>query len=417
MREAKELNRRRFGDRSRIVRMLSDSYGVKVTANKGTLTVVVPETFSIIDDPGRVLHVVGAFAKIARTFRIRHIEIDQSRLRHYDLAANALLDTIATELKTEARQRGVRLVFKGKYPASAQVKRFIKSIGIVKHLNLPHEAEASPEKNGQRAFDRRNCHYLYRGDPSKSDFKSRTIASFVDHVNHCLSDHGRELTPAARQKLCEYIGEILGNAEEHAGLVDWTIQGYLDNTAPTPQCEIAIFNFGHSIADTLQALDPKSYTRQQIAEYLLLHRGFNWFGPKWRETDLLTLAALQGHVSSKNFSKADTRGQGTVDLISFFQKVYQECAESDGVAPAAMAIVSGSTYILFDGKYSMQSGPSGGKVIAFNPENTLRKKPDEHYVRSLGTLKFPGTIISIRFPLSKSTVALGATNHGQDRDH
>lgn len=417
-REAKELQRIRFGDRSRIVRMLGEAYSGEVRVVKGRLRVTVPKTFSIIDDPIQALMLITKFAKSAREHRIRTIEIDQSSLERYDLAANAVLDTVATELVTECKQRGTRLNFKGQYPRSGEVRRFIKSLGIVKHLNLPHEANAQPDQSGLRVFDRRNCHYLYRGDPTKADFKTRTITSFIDHINNCLGDQGRQLTPAARQKLGEYIGEILGNAEEHAGMVDWTIQGYLDNAAAAPLCEIAIFNFGHSIADTLERLDPASYTRKQIAQYVLTHRGFRFFGPRWREVDLFTLAALQGHVSSKNVTALTTRGQGTVDLIEFFQKMYAECRGENCDIPATMAIVSGSTHILFDGTYSMRNGPTGGKVIAFNSENTLAKRPDESKVRSLGSLKFPGTIISIRFPLSRSsTVALGAPNHGQDREH
>jgi hypothetical protein len=72
-----------------------------------------------------------------------------------------------------------------------------------------------------------------------------------------------------------------------------------------------------------------------------------------------------------------------------------------------MAIVSGGTYILFDGTHRMRETEGKGKTIAFNKSNDLYLKPDEDYVKPLRGLHFPGTIISIRFPLSTtSTVTL-----------
>ncbi|GGD00050.1 hypothetical protein GCM10011396_54450 [Undibacterium terreum] len=385
--------------------MLAQANRHKVPDLGKSVDIVVPPVFSIIEDPTTAIQLVEKFAKVVRMYRVRSIRIDQSALEQYDLAANALLDLVATEIVVEGRYRDSKVGFSGAYPKNESIKRFIRSMGIIKHLSVKHEGPSDNEVAKLRRFDKRNRHYHVKADPTKSDFKSRTVQGFVDHVDTCLGDHRRALTPRARHKLCEYIGEILGNAEEHPGFVDWTIQGYLDNSLEDPICEIAIFNFGKSIAETLKALPSGSYTRQQIDPYLKLHHGMSLFTPNWRQTDLLTLVALQGHVSSKNNSKDDTRGQGTGDLIEFFQKVHEECA-ADSPIKAKMAIVSGETYILFDGTYKMRESGGRGKVIAFNVSNDLYSKPDPRYVKPLG-LHFPGTIISIRFPLSTtSTVAL-----------
>ncbi|MFM0060611.1 hypothetical protein PQR64_33810 [Paraburkholderia phytofirmans] len=414
--EQRRVNKLRFGDHSRIVRMLAECSTAELKLPRTGAKVVVPPTFSIIDDPVTALQVILSFAKLARDNRLRSIEIDHSRMQVCDLAANAVLDLVASELSTEARQRGSKIRFFGRYPIPTHLKRFVQCIGIVKQLSIAHEVPSPEEKNGVRIFDKRKRHYHDPIDPTQADFKSRVAVDFVDHINGCLNDHGRALTPAAVHKLCVYIGEILGNAEDHAGFEDWTIQGYLDNAVDTPMCEIAIFNFGASIAETLSGLPADCYTWRQISSYVLMHRGAKLFRVGWRERDLLTLIALQGNVSSKNHSEKDTRGQGTVDLIEFFQKVYEECAK-DSRESAKMAILSGSTHILFDGKYRLGGSSARGKVIAFNAENTLYKQPDSSYVRSLGALKFPGTIISIRFPLSTaSTVALGVNRNEPNRD-
>ncbi|MBR7793719.1 hypothetical protein KDM87_14060 [Undibacterium sp. FT147W] len=399
-------HKQRFGERSHIIRMLARSFKKDVKETGKVLIVDVPKVFSIIENPISSIGLIQKFAKVVREHRVKSIRIDQTKLEVYDLAANALLDLVASEIVVEGRQKRIKTKFSGLYPKEESVKRFIRSMGIVKHLNVKHELPNRDETAELRLFDKRNRHYTAKSDPRKADFKSKTIQEFSDHIDTCLGDHNRKLTARARFHLCEYIGEILCNAEDHPGFVDWTIQGYLDNSLDDPICEIAIFNFGKSIGETLKALPKDSYTRQQIDPYLKLQHGAGFFSNVWRQTDLLTLMALQGHVSSKNTSKNDTRGQGTGDLIGFFQKVYKECAATSKIK-AKMAIVSGGTYFLFDGKYEMRESAGRGKVIAFNAANDLYQKPDSEYVKPLADLHFPGTIISIRFPLSsKSTITL-----------
>ena len=224
----------------------------------------------------------------------------------------------------------------------------------------------------------------------------------------CLKRVKRRLKPAGRMNLANYVAEILNNAEEHAGLVDWTIQGYLDTSLVVPICEIALFNFGRSFADTFRDLPRDSYTWTQIGRYIEIHRTARLFRRNWQEEDLLTVVALQPHVSSKNTIETDTRGHGTVELIDFFQRVHQECTKQN--AGAEMGIVSGSTYIRFDGRYKLQDGGEGRRVIAFNADNSLMQQPDPKYVRSLGQVRFPDTIISIRFPLTAQSTLGGAIN-------
>ncbi len=219
------------------------------------------------------------------------------------------------------------------------------------------------------------------------------------------------------QTLGAYLGEILANAEDHAGYLDWTVQGYLDNTLDVPMCEIAIFNFGRSIAESLQSVDEHGYTWKQVSPYLDMHTQRKLFGRTWREEDLLTVIALQGNVSRLNTSEQTTRGQGTVELIDFFQRINDVCNGDTG--SARMAIVSGSTYILFDGTYRMEVQEEGaGKVIAFNSDNDLYQRPDPKFVKNLGDQRFPGTIISIKFPLSlaESSLVEEVTN-GNEHDN
>lgn len=396
-----------FGRRSKINKHLAHTADESLPIDrKGQILVSVPKTLSIIEAPEGAIKLVARFAKAAMSpRRIRSIFFDHSKLENYDLAANALLDVVASELDSQYTVRGSRLSLrcKGALPTNPRVRRFIRAIGIIKHLDVKHEAPSKKESTSIEVFDVRLKHYSPAAKKISAGRRDKVAKKFVDHIRKCLAKINRELTPSGVTRLTEYLTEILNNAEDHAGLIDWTLQGYLDGSAATAFCEIAIFNFGSSIADTLRALPRDCYTWKQIAPYIDMHEGHQFFGPDWREEDLLTVMALQPHVSSKNHSENDTRGQGTVDLIQFFQTVFEECAEAK--SDASMAILSGSTHINFDGTHKIQGGAAGARpVIAFNKNNDLRERPDKKYVRPLGSSKFPGTIISIRFPLSSDSL-------------
>ena len=267
---------------------------------------------------------------------------------------------------------------------------------MVRNLEVEHEYLREDESKNLRVFRRCSTTKSFATFDA-ADFKEKTTRSFVDHINACLKDHDRRLTDEAVQKLSDYTGEIIANAEDHSGNYDWSIIGYLDNDADSHMCEINIFNFGKSISETFRSLKSDAYIMTQISPYLEAHRKKSFFSPGWNEDDLLTLVALQGHISSKNLNMHDDRGQGTVDLINFFQKVHSECT-CEKNSSARMAILSGSTFILFDGKYMMEADARGRQIIAFNDTNDLNDAPDKKYVYNIDN-HFPGTLIAIRFQL------------------
>ena len=326
--------------------------------------------------------------------------------KSYDLGANAILDVLVDELRVQARRTGRRLSWTGSYPTDKSLRRFVQAMGVIKKLEVTHEYPHPEEAARLEVFDWRCRHYIRAVRPNESYLKSRVTQKFADHSNKCLKRVGKTLTAPARHRLCQYIGEVIDNAEEHAGMLDWSIQGYLDTHLEIPLCEIVIFSFGKTIAQTFNELPSGHYTRQQVQHYLDLHQNGGLFTAGWRPEDLYTLVALQGHVSTKNNSAVDTRGNGTVDLIEFFQKVYAECTKEFPESKAQMTLVSGSTNIQFDGTYKMEPNSSGVRIIAFNAGNDLTKRPDSKYVHELKEVFFPGTILSIRFPLSAARLSI-----------
>lgn len=391
---------------------LSRKMGEAVTRNirADNITVRIPKTFSIISDPEGAIEALARLVSVVSSRRVRLIFFDHQEMDSYDLAAEQIIDVVAEELDRVYRYAGWPLRIGGLYPKTDEARRFLKAIGIIKHLKLAEEYLPSEEQERLEIFVAHRRQGKEDVVVGKSDRKSNETKRFVDHINKCLKRNGRSLTAFGIERLSTYTGEILANAEEHSGRGEWLLAGYLDNSTGEHSCEIAVLSFGDSFADTFIRLDQKSFARSQIEPYLRAHRSRKLFTPSWAVDDLMTLVALQGGISSRNLSDMDTRGQGTVELIGFFEKMHDEGVGTSS-GKCEMAILSGHTHIRFDGKYRLGSDSMQRDVIAFNGANSLEDPPDSHYVRRL-PLKFPGTVVSIKFPLQPAFTQAGASAQG-----
>ena len=384
--------------KSQSLDLLRDTSLLESIKSKPYKTISIPPVFSIIDNPTGTLKVAKQLATYSRLpIKIKGITIDHFNIKSIDLAAESILDLAVMEMEKEIKSHNRKFEIKGHYPLDEHLKRFIRAIGIVKNLDIQHEFLTKDEEKDLKIFQMRNSRFYQKDNIDQSDYKENTITDFVDHINSCLMVNGRKLTPESILNLADYTGEIISNVEDHTDINDWSIVGYLDNSHEEHICEITIFNFGNTMASTLNDLPEAHYTKKIISPYIELHKNKGWFSDDWDENDLLTLIALQGDISSKNIDETMDRGQGTVEMIEFFQQVHQECMK-ESHSCARMAILSGSTHILFDGTYAMSS-VNGRKIIAFNKDNNLESPPDKKFVTNLGKTFFPGTIISIRFPL------------------
>ena len=380
----------------------------------GRVHFTAPPIFSLIENPQGVLFAIRRLALEVMMPNVREILLDLSKVNDFDIGANALLSLVIEEVVAQADKAVPKrkIEWLGRYPKDASIRRLVRAIGFIQRLKIRGEFPPVDVASRLEVFTAQRKADHIALDLEKRDQKSLTTKKFADHINRCLSHRGLTLTPEALQRLCSYVGEMLDNAEEHSAGDYWAIEGYLDTHTDDWMCEIVIFNLGHSISQSLTRLTPNHFTAKQIEPYVLSHIGAGDTG--LRRATLLTVIALQGGVSSKNHSKADTRGMGTVELIEFFQDMYQEAMASNSEQTATMSLISGSTRIIFDGKYTMAKGKSGSPVIAFNASNRLHLPPDMDYVGEFDeSVAFPGTILSIRFPLAdKSTVSL--IDRGQD---
>lgn len=379
-----------------IINLFSEVTTEKCAIKKGEIVLKTPQEFSLIKNPSESLLAASKLANTVRNEKYKKfLVVDYAATQDMDLAAESVLGLIAKEIKKEYKNK--KHTFSGFYPKGDRLERLVRGIGLIKLLNAEHEYLPEDQKDKINIFEKGNVSLGPRA--SGVTYAETVVKDFVTHINSCLANLNKKLTQTAIERLSNYTSEILDNVHEHSGgKPAWYVKGYYDYHDESKICEIAIFNFGNTIADTFKSLPKESYAYKMIEPYIKEHKSKNIFSSEWNEEDLLTVAALQGDTSCKNMQSTDTRGNGTIEMINFFDDISKEC--SGDSFPPEMAIISGATHIRFDGKYRPSEDANGKKTIAFNKENNLNEAPDKNYVSHLKHVSFPGTVISIKFLLA-----------------
>lgn len=360
-----------------------------------------PDVFSLSKNPAGCIAYFSEIVEYVRSTRRPRIVLDQRRIKHLGLGADSVLGVILTEIKQELRATYGSYI-KGFKPRAKEIQCVMDEVGSVRSLFMDVEEDI------RLSFTSRAKVFRHRHRPSDQGMSSThcdpvsdVIRDFAVHLSESLSLIGRKLSVDGRSSICHYVGEVINNVEEHAGLGEWAMVGFSDPDARNPTYSCVIFCFGKTIAETFQELPRDSYPWKVIEPYINAHKGGSLFTSDWREEDLLTLISLQGDISCKSVDGQSDRGQGTVELINFFQGVTTECGLRE--LDAEMNIISGSTRIRFDGRYGMSFRSDLNRdIIAFNSANDLWSRPDRSAVMSLEGVKFPGTLITVRLPLMGS---------------
>jgi hypothetical protein len=360
-----------------------------------------PVIFSISRNPGECLEYFQDIVTYARTARRPRIVLNQRKIRYLGLGADSILGVILSEIKSELRFTYGAYI-KGFKPRSKEIQQLMDEVGSVRALFMESEQDIRLSFTSKAMVFRHRHRSADEGaESTHHDPSGLAISEFSDHLNDSLSIIGRELSIDGRDSFCHYAAEVIDNVREHAGLREWAIVGYSDPEAGVPTYRAVIFCFGKTIAQTFLDLPEDAYPRRVIAPYINAHKGGALFTQDWREEDLITLIALQGDISSKSVDSASDRGQGTVELIEFFQRITTECGIRN--SSAEMNIISGSTRVRFDGTYQMSFRTDMNRdVIAFNPTNDLAVRPDRQAVMPLVGGRFPGTLITVEIPLTTS---------------
>lgn len=223
---------------------------------------------------------------------------------------------------------------------------------------------------------------------------SKTVTELINRGIESIIGKGNDLSYSENAAIISAITEHFDNILLHVPNARY---GYLCTffDRRDQKVTILIFNYGHTIASTLEKNDIPNEVKTDIELVIQNHKkmGYLGFGNSFTKENALTLLALQEGISSKLIID-DSRGHGLIDYINHCKKL------NNG---AKITIISGKTAIRIDETSNIREQNVFGrsrKIIAFNNENDLYIKPDKKHVIKLNVF-FPGVIIETVIPLKR----------------
>lgn len=394
---------------SRLLSSVEDTTFLEPSAYNGwEKKIVVPEKFTLYNNPNSVIDVALELDNIDKESHIDSIFYDFSKCEDMDLAASTIIDVFSVKKITEInKHKNQKINVNGKNSKSKNVNIMMNANGIKKHLGFVHHKYG--ENNPDFSFidlliGGKKTNYIKVNNSLNSSVASTRIVSFYDN---CLRKHGYSLSAEGERTIFGLSGEVIDNCEQHANPNNdpkygnqWFVNAFhrrIDNEISS--ISIVIMNFGLSIYEGInEVLNQPNIDLVQIEMknrlVELSEKNKTWLTNKLTDETLYTLYALQEGVSRKRTIHDLSRGMGTISLIETFQKLGESLRKN---YETRMCLLSGSAFIKFDKKYKIGTNPeTKRKNIAFNKENDLTVQPDKKNVYSLKKA-FPGTIISMDF--------------------
>ncbi|MCM1048024.1 MAG: hypothetical protein NC433_06340 [Clostridiales bacterium] len=366
---------------------------------KGQVSVRIPKRFSISEQPDRTINLIRKLYTVCMCENVDKIKFDHSFCEFLGLSASTIMDIILLVAIEYREKINNPLILAGTFPKDPMVRDIFLASGLPYHINANYLL--GYDENNVEKFE------TVSGECSNDVRQSGKIATkLTEYFNKCLLHQNMKLRNEGISLLVTLLGEVLGNCEIHGGEhATWYTQGHYEDNRNKKygEMQLLFLNLGNTIYQGLKDHSSEE-TKERLKFYLEKHNQF--FSEKWDEEMACTVFALQEGISrlrNKEIEGYTGRGTGTVTLIETLNLIGR-C--DDGQMPE-MTIISGSTYIKFDGQYNMkmekfENDPAFGsgekRIIAFNKENNIYEPADNAAVRKLKE-NFPGTVISLRIYL------------------
>ena len=372
-------------------------------------SIVIPEKFSIIDNPEDSIDVIRKTISALLIENVDEVIFNYAKCKDIDLGTQALFDIILkdySEFKSRCAriQRNKHDVF----PAfgaininDENIQNLIWSVGSPANLGIGEIQNKEIENFKLRTYNNTKG----KDECKRMERKDLDTTEIADYVINSLRRMGKKLTPKKRDDLCTIIGEILINAEEHSTTNHRFSIGYFKEKNQEGShmglFRLVILNFGDTIYEKFKSPDcPNKDFVNRMKELSDKYTKRIFFIPgKFEEETLWTLYALQEGVTSVS-KESYKRGNGSIRFIESFFNIKGTSA-SDSIS--RMTILSGRTKILFDGKYCITERQSRNgeihKAMTFNNTGNIEDKPDIECVMHTNNY-FPGTLISAELLLN-----------------
>ena len=350
----------------------------------------IPETFCFIKNPEITIAFLKKLFAILNNPRVAEIHFNHGSCKHLGACASTVMDVLLMEGEAHRRALGIPIVLSGdllpngKISSDSEIDDFLKSSGILRHLDIEDEKNPNIE----------SLELIEDGTSAEATGK------IIEYLVKALERNGLKLSKDGVNYLGNLLGEITANCRHGGEGAKWYTLGHYcaDEETKFGKCKLVIFNFGDTIFQSLNAGANKALLKK-MENYL--RKGRSRFSKAFSSETLLTLFALQQRISCvpQRFSGTpqkndDVRGNGTVEFLDAFQNLFQT---GNPEKKSKLSITSGACSILFDGTYKLKEQKFGdytNRIIAFNDTNKLSDEPDTKYVRTLSN-SFPGTVISM----------------------
>ena len=369
-----------------------------VRATDGVMSIRIPEIFSVTNNPEETIAIFKKVFYFGCNRNVRTLIFRHKSCKELEIAASTIMDSIVMACKSYRKSIGEELIVSGSLPEDAKARKMFIASGLPAHLELKNKLLI--RKDNMRLFS------LVAGK-SGTGRSGEVSTQLTDYIDRCLDTQDYELTTIGRNMISKMFGEVIDNCELHGGEKStWYVLGHFDMTEKrSGEANLVIFNYGDTIYQQLISDSTTAETREKIDYMKRQHK--SQYDKNWNEETMLTVFALQEGVSrlrDRNVEGNRKRGTGTIILLDTFYTLGGSSRDMD----PEFSITSGHTHILFDQRYKLKDemidvpiwGKGKRRIIAFNQNNNLFQKADEHNV-SLMDQYFPGTIISMKFYIDR----------------
>ena len=350
-------------------------------------SVVCPPVLSFSFNHRESLAAIAEFARLADG-RPPTIVLDLRAIQRLNLGAGAVLMALARE----AKENGVRIDVV--LPDDEKVRQRLAVCGLANVLKDAGSVVLPPSAILALVRLPRDPNWDQVTLEQEAGAQTDRVST---RLNTWLSANGYELDPKVRNKFLQIVSETLENAVYHSNSGWWICASVQDGEDDVPLLEVAVFNFGGSMAESLATSPPESRTHEHLESLRQEHARKGTFNAEWTEDNLRGLFAIQD--GNSRFGLERERGGGTHKIVKIFQFISDVASNHPD---CRLGWVSGSTAIFLDGRYRLGPSKVAGRLerddIAFNLPNDLNEVPDRLSVVNLEHA-FPGTLLKLQFPL------------------
>lgn len=367
------------------------------------LQIDIPERFSFTTDAEKTTSFLKKTNEQLAGDEPFNLFINHENTSEIGLGASFIFDQAIKSYILYWRQYRVHINLSGKVSKSKAVNNFLLSFGLLDELGMVHHS-LFPDRAD---IDYKEKYITYKkvGSSTQKYAAGNASTELTQYFDSCLCENGFRIAEAAKSNLVDCFGEIIKNAEEHAGTKTtiWHVLGCYDKE--THLCSFAIINYGMSFYESLA--NPESTAKEvleRVQRIVYSHIGFLRKLGIVRENyeELIwTMMALQDGISSKRSATgvSSTRGQGIMDVIEFIDAIRSAQKETN------LAILSGKSLVQIDFTYPILNKTVGKhlekrRIMTFNKESDLHLPPDDGFVKVLKG-NFKGTVFSGKFVIDK----------------